>query len=253
MLSKIILFVCLFVCFSSSARSTPIKSDNDGSGSGSGARNGEGRLKMRVISHQSCTRSPGSNEKIRFPNSERAPLVADAVKGEGCYVINGNVNVLQTITGAVQIYAETRYGMDSEPADCENADPKGCGGVGSCVYCDACSNIKNIHEKTKGLVQLETGDGKSLDCENGLKAGNYSNVRISFCMPTKNDFLKHENLDESIWNEYAKKGRLFSAVLYVFNDKVNELDKAELRKLATPGGKGVIGCHRLIGSVYEKA
>jgi len=244
--SKLI-FSILFVCLSvSTSWSTPV---SNGSGHGSG---GDGRLQMRVISHQSCTKgSPW--QKIRFPNSEQAPLIPDTQKGEGCYVINGQVTVLQAITGTVQIYAETRYGMDSEPADCENADNNGCGGVGSCVYCDACSNIKNINEKTSGLVRLETDNGKSLDCENGLKAGNYSNVRISFCMPTKNDFLKHENLDESIWNEYAKKGRLFSAILYVFNQKVNQLDKAALQKMARPNGKEVIGCHKLIGSVFEKS
>src|SRR5262249_54120398 len=102
--------------------------------------------------------------------------------------------VLKPIKGTVQIYSEVKYGTKAVAEKCRNADSANCGGIGSCVYCQACSGLKNITQKTSGLVQLQSAPGKKLDCERGLEAKTYSDVRINFCMPTKEEFLKQENI-----------------------------------------------------------
>lgn len=75
-----------------------------------------------------------------------APLKEDKARGPGCYTINGPVIVKKEITGDVQIYTQVRFGTKATPEPCQNADSKGCGGSGSCVYCDVCTNAKNIEQ-----------------------------------------------------------------------------------------------------------
>jgi len=110
--------------------------------------------------------------------------------------------------------------------------------------------VKEVEQKTSTRVSVENG-GKPLDCENGLTAGNYTDIRISFCMPTKKEILDAEGVEEDIWNANSEGGHTFFMTLYIFNKPVNKLSGAELQKIATDGSDQIIGCHRLVGTVYE--
>jgi hypothetical protein len=209
------------------------------------------RLRLKIIKHQPCTGKPTTGERIRFPNLDHAPLLNDAQRGDGCYSINGPVTVRKSISGTVQIYSDIRFGTKSAPETCRKADSSGCGGYGSCVYCDACSNAKNIDQTSSGLVQLDSTDGKSLDCQKGIDAGNYTNIRINFCLPTKDDVLKSEAIDDAFWDQYASGGHMFFVTMYLFDEKVNSLSANQLQKMATTDNEHVIGCHKIIGSIYE--
>jgi len=206
------------------------------------------RLRLKIIKHQPCTGKPSVGERIRFPNLEHAPLQKDSSRGDGCYTINGPVRVEKSISGTVQIYSDVRFGTKAPPEPCRNADSQGCDGYGSCVYCDACSSAKNVDKTSFGL---DWTGGKSLDCDKGLPSGNYNDIDIKFCLPTKDDVLKSEAIDSSFWDEYASGGHMFFVTIYLFDQKVNSLSSNELQKMATTDNKHVIGCHRIVGSIYQ--
>jgi hypothetical protein len=209
------------------------------------------RLRLRVTKHQPCTSQPTASERIRFPSIDQASLVRDPRRGDGCYMINGPVSVSKSITGTVQVYSEIRLGVKAPPEECQKADSAGCGGVGSCVYCDVCNSAKDIDKVSSGLVQLESTNGQALECQSGLKEGTYDNIRISFCMPTKAEVLKSQGIDEDFWEKNGASGRMFFVNLYVFDKKVNGLSATELQAMAKAEGDHVIGCHKIAGTIYE--
>jgi len=206
------------------------------------------RLRLKVIKHQPCTGKPSVGEKIRFPNLDHAPLRKDSSRGEGCYSINGPVQVEKSISGTVQIYSDIRFGTKAPIEACQKADSQGCGGYGSCVYCDVCSSAKKIDRTAFGL---DWTGGKSLDCQKGVEPGNYDDVSIKFCLPTKEDVLKSEAIDSDFWDEYASSGRMFFVTIYLFNQNVNTLPSDQLKNIATTDNQDVIGCHKIVGSIYE--
>jgi len=208
------------------------------------------RLQLKVIKHQPCTTRSTPSERIRFSPISKAPLINDEDRGDGCYAISGPVQVRKGIHGTVQVYVEAKSGSKSNPEKCTGADSKNCGGVGSCVYCDLCQSIEQVKKTTSNSVQI-TQAGKQLDCENGVNAGNYSDIRISWCMPTKEEFLKAEGIGEDIWNQNNDGGHMFFMTIYVFNKAVNTLSNEELQKIATDDNDQVIGCHRMVCTLYD--
>lgn len=209
------------------------------------------RLRLKIIKHQPCTRKSTVSEKIRFPTLAQAPLANDTRRGNGCYVINGPTTISKPISGTVQVYTELKLSTKGAVEQCQNADNSGCGGAGSCVYCDTCTTGGTIEKTSSGLVQVSSTDGKPFDCHSGVRPGTYGNIRISFCMPTKEEVLKSQNIDEDFWQKNAAQGRMFLVTMYVFDEKVNGLSSAEMLKKANTDNPHVIGCHKIVGSIYE--
>jgi len=210
----------------------------------------EKRLQLKILKHQPCVSKPTSSEAIRFSNMDKAPLMPDPSRGDGCYSIQGPVQVKKRIRGTVQIYVEARSGIKSPVEKCTGADANNCGGFGSCVYCDICSGLKDVDKATSGLVHMDMG-GRSMDCDSGVQVGNYTDIKISFCMPTKKEFIDNEGIDEDIWNDNSEGGHTFMMTMYIFNQPINKLSQSALQKIATDSSDQVIGCHKLIGSVSE--
>jgi len=155
---------------------------------------------------------------------------------------------LKNITGLIQLYVEKKYGTKAPTEQCQGADDSGCGGAGSCVYCDACEGIKDLGKSS--AVQLVVGN-KVLDCKKGLTARNYTDIKISFCMPTKADFLKTQGIDEEFWNRYGASGQMVFITMYIFNQRINTMSRGDLEKIASPDSDQVIGCHKLVGSIFD--
>jgi len=206
------------------------------------------RLRLKIIKHQPCTGKPSVGERIRFPNLDHAPLQPDPSRGDGCYTINGPVHVQKSIRGTVQIFSEVQFGTKAPIEPCRNADDDGCGGYGSCVYCDACSSASKIDKSSFGL---DWTGGKPLDCQKGISAGDYNDISIKFCLPTKDDVLKSEAIDSSFWDEYDAGGKMFFVTVYFFNENVNTLSSTQLQKMASTDNNHVIGCHKIVGSIYQ--
>lgn len=208
------------------------------------------RLRLKIIMHQPCS-SPGSrpSERIRFSSLDHAPLKPDTKRGGGCYSILGPVFVSQAIRGSVDVYSEVRFSPKSPPEPCRGADKYNCGGYGSCCYCNVCQNSKNVAQLTSDLVHLESTNGRSLNCQSSLNPGTYNNIRISFCLPTKDQFLKSPASDAL--DSYNNNGNMFFVTLYIFNEQVHTYSTSKLRGMASPANSHVIGCHKIVGRVYE--
>jgi hypothetical protein len=164
----------------------------------------EARLGLDVVKHASCkTRSEaGWQPSIVFSDSREAPLVPD--KNEvGCYSIEGDVTVYKRITSKMQIYVEIRNKPDqtSRPEPCYQPNiTTGCGGFGSCVYCDDCKSLQSENAQI-AKVKL-TSNGKPLECnDSALEVGKHSDIKLSFCMPTKTQFLNAAGIDESVFDD----------------------------------------------------
>jgi len=210
-----------------------------------GVRSDEKKLALKIVKHQPCT-TGSPQERIRFPSNQDAPLQDDKEKGDGCYALKGKVSVLKDITGSVQMLTVMQYGTNAEVEQCHGADDNGCGGVGSCVYCDACKQMKEL---STSAVQLEVGN-KPIDCKAGLKAKQYDNIKVSFCMPYKSEFLAAYNMEEDFFDKYVKN-RLFFMTIYVFNKEINSLPRDKVFAMAKPDHPQVIGCHKLVGRLYD--
>jgi hypothetical protein len=164
----------------------------------------EPRLGLDVVKHASCkTRSEGGwQPSIVFSDSRDAPLVPDRNE-VGCYSIEGDVAVYKKITTKMQIYVEIRNKPDqtSRPEQCYQPNiTTGCGGFGSCVYCDDCKSLQSEHAQI-AKVRL-TSHGKPLECnDSALEVGKHTDIKLSFCMPTKSQFLDAAGIDESVFSD----------------------------------------------------
>jgi len=234
---KSIFSLLLVVLFIQLAYSAPTNSKSSGD-----------RLRLKILNHHPCTSKSSSSERIRFASLDRASLSDDSKRGDGCYSINGPVTVRKSISGTVQIYSQLQFDTKAPIESCRKADSRGCGGIGSCVYCDPCSNAANIEKSSSGLVRLNSN---GLDCGKGIAAGNYSNIGVSFCLPSKSDLLEAVGIDEDLWNSYESNGRTFSITLYLFDQEVNSMSPSQLQTAANSQNEHVIGCHKIVGSIFE--
>ena len=207
------------------------------------------RLVLQVINQRPCKSKAGPNEIIRFPDSTQAPLKPDPSKGEGCYSIQGPIVVKKDIECNLQVYVEIKFGTKGAPQPCKNQDSNGCGGVGSCVYCEICDQAKNIEKTSKGMVHIESTDGSSLFSKKGIKAGTYNNAKISFCLPTKDEAMKALDGD-SFLEEYLAQKNVFSVEMKVVNKPINKWSAKQLQDI---GHDELIGCQRIVGTVSSAA
>jgi hypothetical protein len=159
---------------------------------------------LDVVKHASCkTRSEGGwQPSIVFADSREAPLIPDSNE-VGCYSIEGDVTVYKRITSKMQIYVEIRNKPDqtSRPEQCYQPNiTTGCGGFGSCVYCEDCKSLQSEHAQI-AKVRL-TSHGRPLECnDSGLDVGKHTDIKLSFCMPTKTQFLDAAGIDEDVFSD----------------------------------------------------
>jgi len=234
----LIVFTCLYS--GHSAPASPTKSQDDDAD----------RPTLKIIKHQPALSKGNSYEKIRFPNLKDAPLKDDKNAGQGCYIIRGPVQVKKTISGDVQVYIQVRVGPKSKPIACKKYDSNGCSGAGSCVYCDICSNAKKIKQISSGLVQIQSTDGSKLNCDSGIKAGNYTNIQVKFCLPTRDELMKAEGITEEFYGKYGADGQMVFIDMYIVDEKINQKSSAQLQKyIADDNNPHVIGSHKIVGLV----
>ncbi|VDK87571.1 unnamed protein product, partial [Litomosoides sigmodontis] len=133
------------------------------------------------------------NLRIKFPSYKSDGVKFTAEKNSfdhKCFRMSGGeVEVYPpglNATAKYYIYLETKIGINGKPERCVNADPDGCGGVGSCVYCDIC---KSMGGALKNFVQiLEKGEVAKCNAD-GIAPGKYKNLSLRVCLPTKNELL----------------------------------------------------------------
>jgi len=184
----------------------------------------DSRISIKIQKHQPCAVEEGAKPaQMEFANSDDAPLVVDE-DNPGCYKIKGNVLVRMPIAGVLETYAEvkSRPTSDERPMDCKNYDPKtDYGGFGSCVYGSSDCDSTAFKSTNIGIRR----NGETLQCGKPihLEAGNLKDIEMSFCMPTKADFMSSQNLTESTWKDLQRArgssdgSQRVYLTLYVFN------------------------------------
>uniref|UniRef100_A0A914ZDZ2 Uncharacterized protein n=1 Tax=Parascaris univalens TaxID=6257 RepID=A0A914ZDZ2_PARUN len=152
---------------------------------------------VEIIKHQPCPFNPATSKWKRIlefeeGNDRIGPKLVQTPGEKNCYSIGGKVNVYSEFKGDFSIYIELRNTANKKqvPESCVNQRPDGCGGFGSCLYCNACEVFgSSIGVKAKLLI-----DGKSIKCGDSLPAGVYDNIKLLFCLPPAEDILKTQGL-----------------------------------------------------------
>jgi len=151
------------------------------------------------------------------------------------------------VGGSIQIYVEMKYGSSTSIAPCHGANSDNCGGVGSCVFCDSCAGRTDPNSSSVQLRLI----GRQLDCARGLDRGNYTDLGISFCLPTLDDFLNAQGMSRDKWNRFYKdKGQTIYQTFYIFNEPINLLNPQGLRN-AVATRRNLIGCDAVVADVAE--
>uniref|UniRef100_A0A914MR19 Uncharacterized protein n=1 Tax=Meloidogyne incognita TaxID=6306 RepID=A0A914MR19_MELIC len=144
------LFASIFLIFPS----IQLKFDND-----------EFELNLQLIKHQPCAFRQDKSKwerKVEFEggNEKEGPKLIPRPNETNCYSIGGKVTVYSEFKGEFSIYLELRSSANKKqvPEQCNNRKEDGCGGFGSCLYCDACQTLETNKELKAQLLL----DGKSL-------------------------------------------------------------------------------------------
>ncbi|KAI1730860.1 hypothetical protein Ddc_03579 [Ditylenchus destructor] len=196
-------------------------------------------MNLEVIKHQSCTFKPGKSKwerKLEFESGsdKSGPKLVERPNEPNCYSIGGRVTVYSEFKGDFSVYFELRSSANKKqvPESCSNQLPDGCGGFGSCLYCDACQTLNS----TKGVKAQLLLNGNPISCGDGLKPGTYDNLQLVFCLPETDDILKSQGLTTDtfkslIQSEDAQNLRTLGifATIYVFDTDVRKLMQTQIK------------------------
>ncbi|VDN04066.1 unnamed protein product [Thelazia callipaeda] len=182
-------------------------------------------------------------------NKENGPKLKAQPGKPGCYAIGGQVNVTQDFKGDFSIYVELRRSASRKrvshlllqdyqraPAEpCINQRSNGCGGFGSCLYCNVC---KSLGAATGVSAQL-LKNGKSIDCEEGLSRGIHNNIELEFCVPPLKEILAAQGLSREILLSVVQSetGNTDQTInifitIYIFKKDVSKLMQTQTKVIA---------------------
>ncbi|KAF7632938.1 hypothetical protein Mgra_00007640 [Meloidogyne graminicola] len=212
------LFASIFLIFPSKG----LKFDND-----------EFELNLQLIKHQPCAYRPDKSKwerKVEFEagNEKEGPKLIPRANETNCYSIGGKVTVYSEFKGEFSIYLELRSSANKKqvPEQCNNRREDGCGGFGSCLYCDACQTLETNKELKAQLLL----NGKPISCGEIVKPGTYENMELAFCLPNADEMLKSQGLTKETFRSLIQSdggNNIHSlgvfATIYVFDRDVRKL------------------------------
>uniref|UniRef100_A0A1I7ZKW0 Uncharacterized protein n=1 Tax=Steinernema glaseri TaxID=37863 RepID=A0A1I7ZKW0_9BILA len=193
---------------------------------------------LELIKHQPCTYRKDRakwTQKLEFEGgTERSgpKLQARESAGPNCYSIGGRVQVFEEFKGEFSIYLEIKSTVNKRqvPESCKDQKADGCGGFGSCLYCNACETFgQNVGVKAELLL-----NGKQIKCGDGLAPGVYDNLELLFCLPSINDILVSQGLSVETFKTLiqSEDGRSLRsmgifATVYIFDTDVSDKMKTQ--------------------------
>jgi hypothetical protein len=224
-------------------------------------------INVKIERHFPCSPSSGpskENLRIKFPSYKSTGVNFHEEKnddGHKCFRMSGgNVEIYPPgLDGSKKYYVhlETRIGIHGKPERCVNADKDGCGGIGSCVHCDIC---KNMGGALKNFVQIFQKDAPAKCSVDGLKAGDYDDLSLKVCLPTKNELLpfldSNPTRAQQLWDLFvssrARSGEIPLVVAArIFDRPINKLSIKELNDALHGSKKGMIGCHWIYSTISQ--
>ncbi|CAJ0609712.1 unnamed protein product [Cylicocyclus nassatus] len=225
-------------------------------------------ISVRIERHFPCSASSGPKKEnllIKFPSYKTAGVEFHEetnAQGHKCFRMSGGkVEVFPPgLSGSKKYYVhlETRIGIHGKPERCVNADSNGCGGIGSCVHCDICETMGG---SLKNFVQIFQGNKPAQCSSQGLPAGNYNDLSLKVCLPTKNELLpfldQNASRAEQLWDLFvssrARSGEIPLVIAArIFNRPINNLSPKEMNDLLHDSKDGMIGCHWIYATVSQQ-
>ncbi|KAM3727870.1 Holliday junction branch migration complex subunit RuvA [Dirofilaria immitis] len=232
------------------------------------AKSEHNELSVEIERHFPCPYSTGpskENTRIRFPShkSDGVKFTAEENSdGNKCFRMSGGeVEVFPPgLDGSNKYYIhlETKIGINGKPERCINADADGCGGVGSCVYCDIC---KNMGGTLKNFVQILEKDHLAKCSEDGFAPGKYKDISLRVCLPTKDQLLpfldQNTERAEQLWNLFvssrARAGKIPLVITArLFDRPINRLSRKQIAELIRDAKKSLIACHRIYATISQR-
>lgn len=227
-------------------------------------------LNMTVYRHANCSEQLGPiHPLITLPTSSDTYIQAD--QGCGCFKISGGrVRIGEPGFGGspTQVHLDMRIGGSRVPHQCQNASANGCGGFGSCVYCDICNTVENENKNNRfgdDIVSIRK-NGRKIHCGYKLQPGYHRDITLSICLPPKQKLLQTlaENPRDAqdIWKTFFKRnqggsqaGVPFVIFARTFNEAINHLSEEALRELIRDPNKrnGMVGCHWMYGIITDNS
>ncbi|CAI2356277.1 unnamed protein product [Caenorhabditis sp. 36 PRJEB53466] len=183
---------------------------------------------LDLIKHQPC-RDGKWTKKLEFEpgNDRKGPKLEPQADKPNCFTIGGKVEVLEDFGGEFSIYLELKNTAkkNTVPEKCVRQPENGCGGFGSCLYCNAC---ETFGDKLGVQAQLLL-DGKPISCADGLKKGSYDNLKLAFCLPDIDDVISSQGLSKESFlqliqadDSTAVRAMGIFATVYVFDSDVSK-------------------------------
>ncbi|KAI6197749.1 hypothetical protein M3Y94_01261800 [Aphelenchoides besseyi] len=201
-------------------------------------------INVKIERHFPCSSSSGPTKEnllIKFPSYKSTGVNFREEKnsaGNKCFRMSGGkVEVLPPgLDGskAYYVHLETRIGIHGKPERCVNADKDGCGGIGSCIHCDVCRSQGGA---LKNFVQIYRKDAPAKCSQEGLPAGEYDDLSLRICLPTKSELLpfldKNSSRAQQLWDLFvssrARSGEIPLVIAArIFNRPINKLSIKEL-------------------------
>ncbi|PAV86574.1 hypothetical protein WR25_12977 [Diploscapter pachys] len=194
-------------------------------------------FQLDLIKHQPCVHSQKSkwHKKIEFEagNANGGPKLETVQGKDNCFKIGGKVQIHEDITGELSIFVEIRNSPNRKqvPEMCQKQPETGCGGIGSCLYCNVCKNFDELAVEAQLLL-----DGKPVKCTDGLKKGIYENIHLQFCLPKMEEILKSQGLSKETFlqliqgeNENSLRATGVFATVYLFDSDVSKQMSTQAR------------------------
>jgi len=225
-----------------------------------------GDISVKIERHFPCSPSTGpskENMRIKFPSYKSTGVNFREEKSDGhkCFRMSGGkVEVYPPgLDGSKKYYVhlETRIGISGKPERCVNADKEGCGGIGSCVHCDIC---RTMGGSLKNFVQIYQKDEPAKCSAEGLPSGEYTDLSLKVCLPTKNELLpfldsnssRAQQIWELILSTKGKSGQIPLVVAArIFDRPINKLSIKELNDALHGSKKGMVGCHWIYATISQ--
>ncbi|KAH7707181.1 Protein C34E7.4 [Aphelenchoides avenae] len=223
-------------------------------------------ISVKIERHFPCSASTGPNKDsllIRFPSykSTGVNFKEEPLAGHKCFRMSGGkVEVFPPgLSGDKRYYVhlETRIGIHGKPERCVNADADGCGGIGSCVHCDIC---RTMGGNLRNFVQIYQRDQPAKCSVEGLLPGDYDDLSLKICLPTKNELLpfldQNQSRAEQLWDLFvssrARSGEIPLVIAArLFDRPINKLSIKELNDALHGRKQGMIGCHWIYATVSQ--
>ena len=246
------------------------------------------RLVLSARRHFPCP-LPVEEEKRRVVEDRRYVVLEGSRKAPlrptgrpGCYALSGKMMLAEELdTRNLQMKLMLRLDSSrSRPEQCEGFDDRGCGGHGSCLYCDICEFQDLLADKAKPNSVRMLIDGRRVTCGERLQPNRDHRLEVHFCLPTRKEFIERQGLTEDKWDKtwgalssnddraiaayidvliYDRGMEATQLALYNLRDspaclapKLSDLYKScqkDRRKFLEPLFSRAIGCHRIWGSL----